>query len=99
LPGIVDRPFDTDDRIQAQQSDCDRGVVQIHVARSKGRDDFGRQGINVDFQADSQCGGGVNRRDGVLYPQDVRPQGLVAERVVTEDRLSLSRMTITPFRA
>jgi hypothetical protein len=56
-------------------------------ARAKRGDDFRRQSLDVDFQADLQCGRRIDGRYHLVHAKHVAPQLLVAERVEAEDGL------------
>ena len=49
-----------------------------------------RQGVHVHLETDGQRGLRIDRRDGLVHAQHVRPQLFVAEGVEAKDRLSFS---------
>jgi hypothetical protein len=81
----VEEAGDADHGFELEQLDRDGWVREVDATSPEITDQAPRQRFVVDFQPDSQGGGGVHRRDRLVQPQGIAPEGLVAERVVSKD--------------
>jgi len=89
----VEEPLDADDRVQLQQRQRDRRVVQVHRAVADPVLHRRRQRRRVDLQADGQRGPRAHARsdpavrragDRLVQVQRIAPERLIAERVEPE---------------
>src|SRR5215468_1539229 len=89
MSGGVKGPNHSYDRVQPQQLERNRRIIEIDLSAPDGLNDVPREGFGIHLQAESQGGARAERLDGFIQAKLICPELFIPECIKAKNVLAL----------